>query len=470
MPYTLNPHRHVKIWLSSNPDVFLNQENQLRLVNMRGTNPVDSIQLIYAKRLLSEQAFVDLTAFCEKHHIIPVSIEDEIIPECLRGESETEKRLIGLSEQEIAAINHGGNLAAASDILRWLKPVFSRGIYSDMDVTPKTKGLPEEITVEAPVIMNIGSISIPISGLPLSNKLESLALNNDIIAVVGDDQRAQQIIQKVQQYILGAYENPAIYSEFYERFGIDINQYVTQQMGAIVGATTAAQVLQRDPKAIITDELLTIAFLLADRNPIYLRKKLFDNSKSDDAEMKHCRSQLRKIDFSAEERTDKQAQAFYAGYLRRVLPTSIAIGKTDAELITFEKEARDNMHLQITVMNTTGPSAVMLGMFGHAALPAGKIDAEIKPYTFECYRLETAFSSINSVGKLHSKNDEHLEKAQGKIGSAGDQSWTIPGIQAVAKREGFMHDASTKISATYRGHMVRVKKGGGVTEPSMHAR
>ena len=109
--------------------------------------------------------------------------------------------------------------------------------------------------------------------------------NNDIIAVVGDDQRAQQTIKKVQQYILGAYENPAIYSSFYEQFGIDINQYVTKQMGAVIGAITAAQVLQRDPKAIITDELLTISFLLANKNPIYLRKELLDNSKSDDAEM-----------------------------------------------------------------------------------------------------------------------------------------------------------------------------------------
>ena len=129
--------------------------------------------------------------------------------------------------------------------------------------------------------------------------------------------------------------------------------------------------------------------------------------------MAHCRSQLRKFGFSAEGQTNKQAQASYATYLRGVLPTSIAMGKTDAELITFEKETRDNMHLQTTVINTTGPGAVMLGMFGHAALPEGKIDEEIKPYTFECYRLETAFSSINSTGKLHSKNnDEFLAKSQ----------------------------------------------------------
>ena len=51
MPYELNPHRHVKIWLSKKPDIFLNQENQLRLVRIRAQNPDDVIPSYLFKKL-----------------------------------------------------------------------------------------------------------------------------------------------------------------------------------------------------------------------------------------------------------------------------------------------------------------------------------------------------------------------------------------------------------------------------------
>ncbi|MDX2346384.1 MAG: glycosyltransferase family 88 protein, partial [Legionella sp.] len=121
MTYTFNPHRHVKIWLSKDEDVFLNQENQLRLVRMRHKNPNDEIQLLYAEKLLSSNAITALNAFCEKHNIQPVSIEAHILPNCL--DTESEQNLIGLYQREVNALNAGGNVAAASDILRWMSPV-----------------------------------------------------------------------------------------------------------------------------------------------------------------------------------------------------------------------------------------------------------------------------------------------------------------------------------------------------------
>lgn len=83
MTYQLNPHRHVKIWISKRPHEFLNSENQARLHTMREANPNDLIHFLYAKQLLSKAALKKLKHFCKKHHITPVSIEDEILPQCV---------------------------------------------------------------------------------------------------------------------------------------------------------------------------------------------------------------------------------------------------------------------------------------------------------------------------------------------------------------------------------------------------
>jgi len=101
-------------------------------------------------------------------------MEEDVIPFCLDAE---EKNLITIYEQELAEMHDGGNLASASDIVRWLKPVYSRGIYSDFDTNITTKTLDAKIIVEAPILANIGSVKYTFAGLP-TNDLESIALNN----------------------------------------------------------------------------------------------------------------------------------------------------------------------------------------------------------------------------------------------------------------------------------------------------
>lgn len=56
MPYHYRPHTHVKIWLSNNPQVFMNFENQTRLIAMREQCPTDPIHLIYDSALLNDQS------------------------------------------------------------------------------------------------------------------------------------------------------------------------------------------------------------------------------------------------------------------------------------------------------------------------------------------------------------------------------------------------------------------------------
>ena len=66
MPYKFNPHNHVKIWLSTKKDSFLNYENQLRLGAMRTKNPDDTINLAYSQSQLSDEAHNELFAYCDK--------------------------------------------------------------------------------------------------------------------------------------------------------------------------------------------------------------------------------------------------------------------------------------------------------------------------------------------------------------------------------------------------------------------
>ena len=436
--YKFNPHKHVKIWLSKDQDVFMNQENQLRLVHMRTLNPQDDIHLIYAKTLLTAESEIKLKDFCNKHNIIALALEEEITSNCRDEELE----LLNLCKQEIAAFGNGGSLAAASDILRWLHSVYSLGVYSDLDVTPNTHSLPQEIEVDRPLLLNIGSIEQTITGLN-KNDLENIALNNDVLAILDDD----PIISKIQQYIIHAYNTPTVYSEYFERLGNDWNHYITLQIGAIRGALTAATMLQ--PLAIFSDKLFEIS-VSKNMNPITLRQELNQMLQCDNSLYSYNIMQT----INPENVTEENSIKLHADWLRLIHQHSQTAGKTDNELITFDKENQNNAMFRETVIAVTGPKAVIMSLFNNAALTAEQIDNTITPYTFQQYNLSKEFYSSNSF-PLHAKISDVLIKSSGTIGSAGDQSWLKMGAQGVIKREQNMNQCATKIAAAYKGHMFR---------------
>lgn len=45
-----------------------------------------------------------------------------------------EKKLLTIYHDELRHFGSGGNFGTASDILRWLKPIYALGTYSDFDV------------------------------------------------------------------------------------------------------------------------------------------------------------------------------------------------------------------------------------------------------------------------------------------------------------------------------------------------
>ena len=189
--YRYNPHQHVKIWLSNNPECFLNIENQVRLIAMREINPKDEISLIFDGSLLNKQAKENLAFFCKEHTITSVDASAECFKNALQ--TKQEKDLYTFYQDEITNLKHGGNLAVASDIIRWLPPVYEKGTYTDFDVPVDTKGIAETISVEAPLLLNIGSLQTRGKEIVLSN--------NDYIAIV-DPKAAKSDIEKIQKGFL----------------------------------------------------------------------------------------------------------------------------------------------------------------------------------------------------------------------------------------------------------------------------
>lgn len=187
--YGFNPHRHVKIWLSKNPQKFMSDENQLRLLAMRSKCPGDEIHLIYDSRLLTNDAKQDLLNFCKNNGIQADDIRDLINNAQLDSE---EKQLIEIYEDEISHLDAGGNLAAASDVLRWIRPVYQLGTYSDFDVNIKTKDLPDYIPVKSDILLNIGSHQ-------LFAQNELIDVCNDIISITSPD---SEKIKKIQKAII----------------------------------------------------------------------------------------------------------------------------------------------------------------------------------------------------------------------------------------------------------------------------
>lgn len=207
--YQYNPKLHVKIWLSNNPNVFMNLENQIRLIEMREKNPNDTIHLVYDSKLLAKYSVNMLHEFCKEHQII--SIDAHTIDALLQ--SDNERKLYKFYKEEICNLKMGGNLAVASDILRWLSPVFKKGTYTDFDFPIDTSTLPQFITTEMPILLNIGSLKM--------GRKEFILANNDFVAII-DAIAAKKEIERVQSGLISRLTHYD--TDFIERTETELNE------------------------------------------------------------------------------------------------------------------------------------------------------------------------------------------------------------------------------------------------------
>lgn len=382
--YRFNPHRHVKIWLSRDPSQFMHQENQLRLVKMRVDCPNDSIHLVYDRRLLNSTAQANLLNFCREHALYPLDVQSLLEQSSL---TPNELLLVEIYDDEMSHLDQGGDLAAASDILRWLKPIFSLGTYSDIDVTVRTKDLPETITVHSELLLNLGSYYSDDSG-----HNEKLIINNDLIAILNPD---SERIARVQQRIIQNYR-PAKIEVFLYHCGW-LHEHIIQE--------TQTQYC----------ELMTPREFrkhLNDIMDIIIRKSIIQ------AALLQEDPEIAKI------LKDKQEKFSYFSYMETILYAQ-------------------------SVIHSSGPVAVLAALDPQnekTQITPALIDAKIKPFSFasNAHLLKAFISNLQCI--LHAPSKKQLESDN----SGGDAFWTREGKKQAEEREATYHQAAQKIRKSMR--------------------
>ena len=432
-PYALNPHRHYKIWLSSDRESFLNPENQLRLVKMCDKNPKDAIHFVYAKQLLSEAALVKLHAFCKRHTIIPLAVEEDILPHCSQNQSE--QNLITIYKQEIAASGEGGNLASASDILRWLTPMHQYGIYADFDIEINTQALPERIMLLQPIIFNIGSIEIDKTGL------ESIYFNNDVIAVVVQDAVTKQLIQHLQEQIFLAHQGHLSYTEFDDRTIDALSQVIPK----------------KETEAFVKSQSHYATTSKLERNrtdAISMRLKIKEQeSQVDLLALSRELADWQGIDRSPEEIKDIAVKILLSMATQPLLSMLRSVENQGADVVlkTWKRMTDFIPAYKETVTMTTGPGRLCLSLLPSVILSVWEINQQVAPYSLEHYGLNNSFCSKQALS-LHSDAITANVVFSGSFGERSDMSWVQEGVAKVKEREITQEKAAKTIQRFFRTH------------------
>lgn len=413
-----DPHRHVKIWISSKPNEFLNLENQIRLIQMREKNPHDHIHFIYAGSLLNKTALKDQDIFCQEYNIIPIDADSKNIQQHLQNQ--TERKLYEYYKDEILNLNKGGNPAVASDILRWLSPIYSLGTYTDFDFPIDTTNLPKQLTVNSPLIMNIGSLKI------LGNYF--ILVNNDFIWCSPD---SNALIQKIQKHLIKKLENydndfieEIITKTFNNKQGLlfKIFSYLKNYSRTeAIYIEKSKQIIQkksssRQLRAFICD-------VMSDKeNFIVFHKTDPKETKDEIAEKLKCElsKQLKLVKllfFKAEYNEIKNA-----------------LKKNNDEFINYMMARELNFYIKSIVICTTGPLALSNALFTTCIIAKDEFKKRILPFSFRTYNLHSAFKSPNSIP--NNFNILQMLKFLGtQEGNLNDSSWLNSGKKLQKVRE-----------------------------------
>ncbi|MBS0287029.1 MAG: hypothetical protein JSR17_07025 [Proteobacteria bacterium] len=206
MPYFFDTTKLYRIWFSDDPDVFMNDENKLRFIQLRLKNPQAKLSLVYSSKCLSELSRAQLKAFCERIDITPVDFDTEI-PALLTDEQDKQIYELARLEIEHTLNDTGGNLAAASDCVRTLLPLIQKyGCYSDFDVEIDFSKAPKTVKIYSPIVLT----SVYHHGQ--MSDLGYAVANNDFIGVAYDSSDLTQLhpstvrdLRKLQSQILRNY-------------------------------------------------------------------------------------------------------------------------------------------------------------------------------------------------------------------------------------------------------------------------
>ena len=431
--YNFNPHRHVKIWLSKDKDIFLNLENRVRLVKMRVINPNDEINLIYDSNLLSVNALKELDIFCTKYNIVAKDIQKDIIPRC---ETIEEKNLIEIYNDELLHLETGGNLIVGSSVLRWLKPVYELGTYTDFYVSVDTRTLPDTLSVKAPLLLNVGSFDV-------TEDVEFVNANSDILTVA-DNQAALPYIQKIQKAIYAnCSRQPHQAQHYMERYQKQLRNRISE----ILPPSMAQFFLSQGPIAQNLEQIDGLADLGKEKTAREARNQIINDTANNLILAKNIlTSYLRLSDLEIIKAAANWQRAimkqklgwigwfFLTAKQYKHIETIVSI-RDDHEFLTKIRESTRMGLLFHNVAYTTGSIALSNILFDNLLHKKDIVKKKIEPLSFARYGLDKAFLSENGL-TLHGS----IKTAATKLGVlepgvGSDLSWLQEGQAATVLRE-----------------------------------
>ncbi len=445
--YRYNPHRHIKIWLSNNRDLFMNLENQIRLSKMRETNLFDVIHLIYDSFLLNSKAIEDLIHYCQEHRIIPIDVRLALTEPV----SENEQKLFHFYNDEITHLNQGGNLAVASDILRWLSPFYKLGTYSDFDYPIDTSALPELVEVNAPLLLNIGSLKI--------GSKEFILVNNDFIAVV-DELAAAKLLNQVHHHLLiklAHYDND--FNEQVEKQLSDtiLSRYVIRLMRNRSETLYIAKSkdLKQQPELMTQENLSPLNSSRSYRN--YIQQIAANNDSFLRFSKQGNESPADTIQRLRNEMEQSLNLAKFLFFNKEYAETRQILRLNDEEFLTYYRKKEINLYLKSIIVCTTGPVEIANALFGKYVMNSPELTNEVQPLSFNHYQLQHAFKSPNSI-PLHENPLGMMKFLGANEGEINDSSWLESGKQLQEARIKTLKARKEVLSSHLSQSLLSIKK------------
>ncbi|WP_133126929.1 glycosyltransferase family 88 protein [Legionella nagasakiensis] len=139
--FKMNNKNWVKIWFSTNPQEVVTPTIADQLITLGIENPQRKFTLVFSSSILDEEGRKKLNTLQTSYHendFCNLSLHIEFLdidsPDFIEKLDENEQELFEYARLELRSFSHGGNPAAASDIIRLLSPCYKQGIYTDFDV------------------------------------------------------------------------------------------------------------------------------------------------------------------------------------------------------------------------------------------------------------------------------------------------------------------------------------------------